>query len=662
MVVEDFPLFYDWLFFNLPSLGLILLAGLLAGLIVGYLVAVFRHGPFEAFYVVAQVVAQALPDFVRTSPRRTWAIAILAIKESLHRKVILVAFAIFAVALLFGGWFVNPASEKPEQIYISFVVWGTQILILLMVMLLSSFSLPEDIKNRTIYTIVTKPVRATEIILGRIVGFGLVGTFLLVLMGLMSYVFVYRGLAHDHEVAGDTQTLASFVDVDQDTFISKLDGRRVSENAVKEALTTFESGHRHRLELIQDIREAGDPPPENMESVVSQESLPGNRILYQRVICSSLGSHRHRVRVEGSNEQARIYLSSALGYFRARVPIYAQQLSFTDREGVENREGINVGNEWSYRGYVDGGSSSFRASLSEARFDFDNFRESRFSGSNDFVVLEMTLAVFRTFKADIQRRVIAGIQFESVPDSELDNKFVSEVFDFETNEFTVQSKKISRDLVGSVIAPDGRTVRTGSFDLFDDFAANGKLRIRLSCREPSQYIGVSRADVYFRASDQHYEFNFFKGYLGIWCQMIIIVSLGVAFSTFLSTPITMLGTVVAIVIGFFTGFIRELVGGIGGGPIESLIRVITQENMVQGLETGVATTLMEQVDKLLIMLMVSLTFLVPNFSSLDFTTFLTHGYAIDIHRIFVALATTFAFCFGLLVVGYFSLKTREIAK
>ncbi len=67
---------------------------------------------------------------------------------------------------------------------------GTSYLVLLLGLFLSCFSLPTDIKNKTIHTIATKPVRSTEIILGRILGFTAVGTMLLVAMGLLSYVFV----------------------------------------------------------------------------------------------------------------------------------------------------------------------------------------------------------------------------------------------------------------------------------------------------------------------------------------------------------------------------------------------------------------------------------------------------------------------------------------
>ena len=80
------------------------------------------------------------------------------------------------------------------------------------------------------------------------------------------------------------------------------------------------------------------------------------------------------------------------------------------------------------------------------------------------------------------------------------------------------------------------------------------------------------------------------------------------------------------------------------------------------LETGVATTLMEQCDLGIVTVLNSLTYLAPDFSNLSFADFLTYGYSIDIHRLLVAVTITLAFCLGLSILGYFSLKTREIAK
>ena len=73
--------------------------------------------------------------------------------------------------MLFAGWYLDPRSSDPARLYISFVLTATNYLILLLALFISTFSLPADIKSRTIYTIVTKPVRATEIVLGRMLGF-----------------------------------------------------------------------------------------------------------------------------------------------------------------------------------------------------------------------------------------------------------------------------------------------------------------------------------------------------------------------------------------------------------------------------------------------------------------------------------------------------------
>ncbi len=664
MVVEDFIVFSDWFRDSLGLFGVILLSAVVLGTFFGYLVTSFRHGPFEAFYIVAQVIAQSIPDFFKTSPRRVWAIAKLAIKEAIRRKVVLVTFGIFAATLLFGGWFMNSDSEHPDQIYVNFVLWGTQLLVLLMGMLISAFSLPEDIKNKTIYTVVTKPVRPTEIVLGRIVGFGLLGTGLLALMGIISFFFVWRGLAHDHQIVGATQTIASFADVPADKR-SRIDGRRLSDNAIMEATTNTVSGHKHRLELLREVRDITDPEPRLTTNIVDTiRSEDEGTVTYLRVVCNPFGGHTHRVFVDGQGDTAKISLGPAVGYFRARVPIYSEALQFYDRLGKKAEKGMNIGKEWTYRGYVDGGSSRRRTSLSKAVFDFDNFTPDRFLDEN-LLPLEMTLGVFRTYKADIEKRVTAGIQFESIPaEGQLDDIFVSDVIDFETNEYSLQTLPISRKIFGKKVSPDGKLLEKGEFDLFEDFAGNRQVRLILTCRDINQYLGVARADVYFRAGDKVYWGNFFKGYVGIWCQMIIIISMGVAFSTFLSSPIVMLGTLVMIIIGFCTPFIRELtaVDHEGGGPIESFIRVVTQQNMVLELDTGISTTLIQNIDKGLVSVLNAMTYLAPDFSSLNFSQYLTYGYAVQDSRLTIALIITFAFVVGLYILGYFALKTREIAK
>ena len=662
MVLDNFPTFSEWFLPGLLLFGGIVLAAIILGLFVGYVVASFRHGPFEAFYIVAQVIGESVPDFLGTSPRRVFAMARLSVKEALRRRVVVVAFIIFAILLLFGQWFMQGGTENPEKRFMNTVMFGTQILTLLTVMLISAFSLPEDIKKKTIYTIVTKPVRATEIILGRILGFGFLGTVLLALMGLISFFFVSRNLDHTHQVVGATQTIASLDAIAPGTKISPKTGKRVSENAVMEGTTDKSLGHEHRLEVLEFTTENADDPNLKESDIVSVDQKDGLTV-YRRLVCQPVGGHTHAVTVTGEGPDAKISLGPAVGYFRARIPVYADGIEFLDKDGQVS-EGKNVGKERGLRGFVDGGSPQNQATLSRAIFKFSNFRERRFANT-DVLPLEMTLGVFRTYKGDIQKRVIGGLQLESVPDNpQVENRFISEVSYFETNEYQLLTRPISRKIIGRIETPEGTLVEEGEFDLFDDFAKNGKLEMSLSCRDVNQYLGVARSDMYFRASDDVYWFNYLKGYVGIWCQMMTIIAMAVAFSTFLGTPIVMLGVLMMMIIGFFTPFIRSLTAydRDGGGPIESLIRIVTQKNMQVDLETGVATTLIKESDKFMTQRLSDLTYLAPNFKQLDFSEFLTYGYSIDNQRILVALAITFAFCAGLTLLGYFSLKTREIAK
>ncbi len=172
--------------------------GLLA-LVVAFVVAVLRYGPLGAGDAMFHTLKRGFLDLVSISPRRVLALTWLSVQESLRRRV-LVGFGLFVLILLFAGWFLDSRSSDPARLYISFVLTATTYLVLLMALFLSVFSLPADIKNKTIYTIVTKPVRPGEIVLGRILGFSLIGTLMLLVMGVVSYFFVVRLLNHTHEV------------------------------------------------------------------------------------------------------------------------------------------------------------------------------------------------------------------------------------------------------------------------------------------------------------------------------------------------------------------------------------------------------------------------------------------------------------------------------
>jgi len=282
--------------------------------VIGYIVSVFKYGPSEGFLRVSQIIGQLFTvDLPKLSFRRIYAVAKLAVKESIRKKI-LVLIAIFIVAMMFAGWYLDPNADYPARLYLSFVLTATNYLVLLLGLFISCFSIPADIKSRTIYTITTKPVRPLELFLGRVFGFAAIGTFVLAIMGLLSYIFVVRGLDHDHQV----------VSVDP--------SGRAGE-------TSFDNRHRHTFTL-------------NSEGRGTTNEVKG---------------HRHIVTKVGD----KIVVGGPIDDLTARIPIYAKNLTFTGRDGEKN-EGYNVGYMSEYQKYIEGDS------LSRAVWRFDGVNKSLF--------------------------------------------------------------------------------------------------------------------------------------------------------------------------------------------------------------------------------------------------------------------------------------------
>jgi hypothetical protein len=613
MVVEhELLTFFEWL---LPSgtrgmgalLTFFLAVAVLAVLfsILAYIFASIRHGPFEAFYVVAKGIATGVDDLANTSLRRTFAMARLAITEAVRRKV-LIAFVVFLAVLLFAGWFLDVKSDHPARLYISFVLTATNYLVLLLALFLAAFSIPNDIKNRTIYTVVTKPVRSTEIVLGRVIGFAAVGTALLVMMCGVSYLFVVRGLDHEHRVA-------------EESIQEKRNAQGVLEGYTAE--TTLNSHHRHKIEL-------------DLDGIGQTDVQMG---------------HWHEVNaVIGPNGPEQFEIGSHQGQLLARVPVYsrgAKPVRFLDRNGQPG-EAISVGDEWAYRGYIEGGSGA------RAIWTFQDVNESRFP---EGLPLEMTLGIFRTHKGDIEQVVRGELELVNP-----ETGYRSESISFRPMEFEIYHLDVPRSL--RVVDPATQLARDG--DLFEDLVTqDGQMEVWIRCAEPGQYYGAARPDVYLLAAERSFFLNFVKGYTSIWLQMLVVVCFGVMFSAFLTGAVAMMATLASIVLGFFTQFVIDVARGtvMGGGPIESFYRLITQKNVAIDLEEGVGTTVIKWIDVALMFVMQSAAAILPDYSRFGTARYVAYGFNIDANLLAEHIATCLAYVLTVTIAGYFFLKSREIA-
>ncbi|MDO4549674.1 MAG: hypothetical protein Q4C96_00305 [Planctomycetia bacterium] len=647
MVLEQsIPDFFTWviragLIWAAVTLALILLTALISFLLAG-----LRMGPKMAGKMVLHVIRQAISDIFWVSFQRIRALALLTFKEAVRRKIV-VGFILFIFIVLFAGMFLDPSSRHPLQLYVEFIFTTTGYLVLLLMLLLTAFSLPSDIQKKTIHTIVTKPVKISEIVLGRILGFVVMGTVLMAGMGILSYGFVVRSQSHTHTL--DIQDMTTLAERTPDGVSPARSGK-----------TSLAREHRHDVYIA--------PGGENVEIEMRNDH-----------------SHQvsHTTLPDGST---RYILSGPTEMYHARIPQYGL-LKFRDEMGLDKNEGVNVGDEWEYRSFISGQSKT------RAIWLFDNITPQRFSKG---LPVELTLEVFRTYKGLIDRRILGTIMVRNPATGLAVEMRIFESVEHGTDSFIIPTtiKPIRRaEVITSIVAsqngqllqfpPEGERDYGGAdkseFDLFNDLVAkeftyfDGKtervvknaVEIWVRCLEPGQYFGAAQHDMYLRAGDSSFTWNFCKGYLGIWFQMVLVIAYGVLFSTFLSTPVALFATFFVVLGGFFHSFLADLGTGsvLGGGPWEAFIRMINQENITIELDLTTPEMIMANIfDSIFQGFMWFFSHLLPSLTRFDASVFVSKGFNIPLHLLAIHFIYVLSFVFPLYVTGYLFLKTREIEK
>jgi hypothetical protein len=137
-----------------------------------------------------------LPFFLnlaRLRFRRIWALAKLSFKDAIRRRA-LYAFSLLLLVFLFASWFIPSKAEDQIRTYVQVVYWAEAPLLLLVAVILAAFSIPTDVRQQTIHTVLTKPVERFEVVLGRFLGFVALMTLVLLVMTGVSLIYVLRGV------------------------------------------------------------------------------------------------------------------------------------------------------------------------------------------------------------------------------------------------------------------------------------------------------------------------------------------------------------------------------------------------------------------------------------------------------------------------------------
>lgn len=543
-------------------------------------------------------------DLLKVRWRRVWALSKLGFKEAIRSKLLWVFLVILLPFLFPVKWFlaIKPSDELRSTVSVISVI--LMFLVLFPAALLAAFyGIPSDIKNQTIHTVVTKPVERFEIVLGRFFGY----TFLMtiVLAGLTAFSLLLINA-------------------------TKLDPKAEEETA------------------------------------------------------------------------------------KARVPVRGH-LEFASRKA--DFEGTNVGREFEYRKYIAGHPDSPQRAI----WHFDAIPAALASAPDSRVPVEFTFDVYRMTKGEENRGVSVNFrvvthncplrppgptdptgtwlwapkpgesadQFEArkkayadavkrysddnknpigarpgSPGWDVANKLAEE---FGVFEYPV--KEVYDYQVGGVDVPAGLFKNAQAGDPGKEVGKDGKERprsrveVHVKCESGGQLLGMAEPDLYVLEGNLPFSLNYVKGVFGLWCRLSIVIGLAVALSTYLSSVLTLLGTAVIFILGYFTDHINDLAANrsLGGGPTQAAFQIVRTEQPTAQLQPGGGTAVLQLFDKFWAWVFRRIQNVIPDVESFTWTNFVSEGFNVNGEYLFVNLLVTFGYLLPWAVLAYYLMKSREIA-
>ncbi len=121
--------------------------------------------------------------------RSIWAVAVNTIKQALRLKIAAIFIILLLVLLpVMGLKMTGDGTLKGHvQAFVSYSLSLTSLLLALLTIFAATYTFTSDIKDKQIYTVLTKPIRRFQLVLGKLMGIILLSTALLVLFSAIIY-------------------------------------------------------------------------------------------------------------------------------------------------------------------------------------------------------------------------------------------------------------------------------------------------------------------------------------------------------------------------------------------------------------------------------------------------------------------------------------------
>jgi uncharacterized membrane protein YhdT len=617
---------------------------------------------YMGYVILARIAILLFNEVFAVRGRRLYSIARLSIYEANRRMwAPWVVLSVFLLVLAFTHWFLQPPRvAEMGRLYVGTLSLLCSVLLTVMVTILTPLSIPTDIQQQTIYTVVSKPVRRLELIWGRMIGYMALVTVLVVTFGLISLVYLWRTVG---STITETENLAVKARkegrmTDFKVLRDQADQLRTRMSArvpIKGSLSFVDSrGTPHAVGIDVGSEQSMREPRSHIEGATPSAAIWSFGIVPDPFTPPG----RPPMLINRRIPVAEFIKSGSVEWYLDRVYDLTAQIERSKQD--KNQPNVPAAE----LAKLDAAMARNQNELDRARSEYDALskraddlkaqavaadasgepakakalRDEILGISSEPITVEMSFNVYRTTKGKVGEPVYAEIQAINPRTGK----------EFEGDVFPIKEYYTNRvQLPASILAGSG-----------------GSLRLEIRCLSPTQYLGMSESDLYLLARSGNFGFNYMKGLFGVWLQAMVLTAIGVCAGTFLSWPVALLTTVAFFVAGqlafaFLVDFSRQAI--LGGGPFESLIRILTHDNQMSDLTPTAGVVLAKTLDSLVMPVMSMLVYLVPNFQALDVSNMVADGFMVSWRLIGLNTLLALAYVLPFSFAGYLILKNREVA-
>ena len=532
---------------------------------------------------------------------RIYAIAKLSFLEAIRSRFFLI-FLIILIPFLFPTKWINNSVKAEDElrslVTIPYVVM--QLLVLISALLMTSFSIPNDIKRQTIYTIVTKPVQRLEIVLGRFCGYMFVLTLGLVFMVGVGILFTYATKIDEKAV--------------EETYLARVPVR--AEMQFKSRKSDFEGTLVGReFEYRKYI--AGDPTSPQ-RAVWSYPSVPSALASAPKGVKCEFTFDIFRL-TKGEENKGVICSLVFATHTCPQVPPSDQ------RDGQW---------KWADRAKDDEYKAEAVRLLSAATGKEQNV---------DSVRGVLGGAVPGTKEWEVAEQLAEKFGYFEVP--------TVEVYDYHPASVMVPSGLFKNARAGTV-TPDPKIGK-----------GDARLQVFVKCESRSQLLGMAKGDLYLLEGIKSFEENYAKSMFGLWCRVAIAVAIALCLSTYLSGVISLLTSIMMYVGGYAMEHIEDVARGtnVGGGPFAAISGMLKAEQPTAIRGEGALDRLNTGLDVVFQWLIRRLQNVIPDVEGYAWSHFVREGFNVNYEFLAMNAVCLFGYLLPWTVLAFYLLRSREVA-